>query len=282
MFELRNGDPEKLEGRVLAYVENLHPHCENCKYLGIFVTSNPLDMLDFKSQEAHETAQEAWNALKKEFDNLEEKLGGKVIPMIAHGMKFASQEDADTAGKKLNADVLYAGKVMGQDMARDVLMSAHTIYLANYTTQLMQRMDTASVESTLQERYDSYQGADLKFKLYAMLGVLLDAVGRKQAKDLQRSIADLRTFAQGAPFFADVVNVVELAKTDRKDKIELMSLYIEKMGAIHCQNYESAAEIKKRIDAKRAETTAPAATNPPAQDLSTKEPPPPEEKGDSK
>src|SRR3989338_6983113 len=183
MFELRNGDPEKLEGRVLAYVENVRPHCENCKYLGIFVTSNPVDMFTFKSQETHNTAQEAWNSFKTELGALEEKVGGKIVPMIAHGMKLASQEDADTAGKKLNADILYAGKVMGNDMAIDVLMSAHTIYLANYTTQLMERMGPGTVESTVKERYTEYQGTDLKFKLYAMLGVLLDAIGRKQEKD---------------------------------------------------------------------------------------------------
>ncbi len=252
MFEFKKGDQNNLEGRVLVYVHNLKPHCENCsiyKYPGIYAATNKADLLEYKNidEEVIEIVDEAWKKAQKTLKELE-KHKIRIVPMIFAPARFKNLDDIN----KINiGDIISGGEINGLDFSYFSLYGLATAYLANYMSQLESKakINKANFEDdrTFTDSYKNYKEKDLKLKLYAMTSELLHAIENKDSKLEMIAISNLRIFTQGADFSPDVINLIGVAQTNEHEKLNIISAYVDKIGAIYSERYEEAADINKKL-----------------------------------
>jgi len=252
MFEFKKGDQNNLEGKVLVYVHNLKPHCENCsiyEYPGIYAATNKSDLLEYKNidKEAIEMVDEAWKRAQEMLKELE-KYKIRIVPMIFAPARFKSLEDIN---KINNGDIIFGGEINGLDFAIFSLYGLSTAYLANYMSQLESKAKINKTnfedDKTFTDNYKNYKEKDLKLRLYAMTSELLHAIDSKENILEMIAVSNLRKFTQGADFSPDVINLIGVAQTNEHEKLNIISAYVDKIGAIYSERYEEAAEINKKI-----------------------------------
>jgi len=149
--------------------------------------------------------------------------------------------------RDIEVDIINGGKVSCMSGALPNLMNLTSSYMINYITQLEGELKTnGGIKPTFTDHYSTYSKEQFRKKMYEFMGALMDALGDNKRFNQVKS--NLVVFTKKSPFLPDVVNLVGVAQTKIPDKFNLMNFYVEKMAAIHGEDFEKAGEFSKKIE----------------------------------
>jgi len=255
MLEFKKGNPEKLEGKVVVYAENLglcgEERCAKLKYPYLFATANLAEQEEIKERVEELMSTELVEKLK-EMGAPQEVLDAlkdpenrpKIFPMACRQGEFDSLDEI----KQMDADVIYAGKISCISMAMQCLMGIAQAYMMNYITQLEESVKTNGVvKPTFTDRYTNYSSDDFRKKLCELVGGLMDTINNQNYDAFNQIKANIVAFTRSSPFFPDVTNLIGIAQTGIRNKLNVMDLYVEKIVAICAEDYKKAGQLDKKI-----------------------------------
>lgn len=229
LFEFKKGNPEKLEGKVLVYAENLalcgEPDCIKTKYPAVI----------------------AELYLPK---NLSKKLlkkirSGEVLSAISYDAVDLSKLELET----IKSDVLDGGKISCLGHAKSLLKNLARAYMISYFSQFEeQRINKIRKFDFQKSAYLIYDANTLRTILFRIFNSLTELLKRKKINRFDNTIRKLKEFSTGAPFYPDIEDAINFLDTDIPDKPNLIKHYIEKICAIHEEKYELASQHSKKIN----------------------------------
>lgn len=247
MYKLKKGNPEKLEGKVFAYVHNLDSSQNGPKYPAIFASTSPLDLLSYQGITPTSENQGLWKMAQEQIKSLNEKKDScSLSPILGVFDILDSLNDIPT----IKADVLFGNEVLNIDSVLPNLTGLITAYMTNYMTQLEKKSNSATsqVQINFKDSFKNYDGEGLESNLYKLSGELLDSLYQKDGKREKETIAKIKLFAEGASFYPSMLNLIGMAQTMHPKKLDIISSYISLAKAIHNQDFEKAALVKKKLD----------------------------------
>ena len=237
MLEFMKGDSKNLEGRVLVYVANAKPCCNQHTYIALYSTTSKFDIKDIPFKELPKSLKSKDLSQNREVD---------LFAMFSRPLSFESLEET----AQIEGDIIDAGRVV-LAMAPPVLEGVTTAYLFNYMTQLEMRLKVSNEDiEGFDDSFRNYAtGEKLSKRLYQLVGPLLDAIKHKDDKSERKAIAYLRHFMKGSSYFPEMVDMVGIAQTKLKNKSDIIAAYIDKWAAIQDEDFEKAQRIKAKLNA---------------------------------
>lgn len=251
MFEFKKGDTNNLEGKLLVYAFldktgiELPRGIEVVKYPAMYASTSPLDIFYFKGCKRNRYMENIWQNLNNEMSSMAEKNNIKTLQIFCVPSVLETLDNI----QEIDGDVLYAGRVNHLVLIPPLLTDLVSAYMINYASQLEKRIGVEDISSlSATGNYRDYNPEKLKRVLYDMVGRLMDAVNKRDEKEEKMVVREIRECTKGSVFFPDIVNLVGIARTHKRRKLDLISAYIDKIVAIYDENYEKAARLKKEIE----------------------------------
>lgn len=247
MFEFKKGDPENLEGRVLAYLENVMSQENNLpRYLAIRMVTDPSDLED-----GGDSCKKMLNNLLDKVKLLRKNAELGVSAVFYHQTAFNNLEEIS----EIIGDVISGGRIYNVSLAEPLLESIIRVYHFNYLNQLEKRMDLqgagkASI-GVVYDSYDNYKEDSYGFKkkFYSMVAQLWDAYEHKEIGAEKMISTEIKEFTRGSPLLTNVaVNIIGLVRTNMPNKLEVITLYSKLATLVQEERYTEARDIKRRID----------------------------------
>lgn len=246
MLGFKRGNPSKLEGKALIYVHNLE-HKNSPEYPTLLL--GPLDTDQFLLKDYNnipEVIKQIMKVSKEDLEKRIKKVSSRIIPMSVSCIPVDDEKDIEDIDA--DADIIDAGTAENMLMAKHLLDSMAHIYMVNYQTQLRSLKTDKAKKESAEDNYKNYGPKELQGKLYFMIGNLLTSIDDKEKQREKQITNEIRAFMQDYPIQKDIDNLIGVAKTGYKRKIELITDYMEKIVEIHSENYDKVKEINKKIE----------------------------------
>lgn len=252
MIKLVRGNSEKLEGRVISFsrFEDLKNENSNLErpIFGIYASIN-LDAFLEKIG--------ADNRMRREFEEKEKKIKEeirkkdsrlKVFSFYAAPIPIRSEAELYSG----NEDLLDAGIYFSLENCCEATKMGIDLYNIRLQEQIIKEKIT-SKKITLENPpldYENYTSVKKELKEYITTHFIIPYLESKMHRDSLRAKhieASLLEFSQGAPFIGDIHEILKLIKLEQKPDLNLISDYINKIEAIHNEDYEAAAHYRDKI-----------------------------------
>jgi len=262
MLEFKKGYPENLEGKAVVYAKiycetKKAEKCEKCPaylskediFFAAYASNNILEYME--KMGAPEEIIENAKGLEKSLLNLLEKEGRKTsgkMPMFAAPFNVESEQDL-LLGQE---DVIYLGEYSSLSRALISVKSAVELYVSSFQEQVEKKHGVDSDEGKQENpiTYKDFAGESIRNYIIEnfiipMVNVHTGIAAHKNMKSIKR---DFIRFSATAPFFSDVLDLCDaIEKSPIVINTDLTDAYINKIVAIHKEDYTIAAEMRDKI-----------------------------------
>lgn len=226
LFEFKKGNPERLEGEVLAYVYNLakckHKECKKLKYP--FLSAIP-------TFERPTKFNRILDQLKPEED-IESEL------FIERPMDSEQKEENIFT---FDGDIIFSGEVICSAFAYSPIIGTIEAYMTNYFTQKYKRL-------RITNNYLTATPEEFKKEMYEMTKDLLNSFNKKDVSKTKQIESRIKEFIKGSKFLPEVNNIIGLSQTNVRDKYCIIWAYIDKIIAMQNDEHAKVQEYQERIN----------------------------------
>lgn len=245
------GDKNNPVGRVLVYGVNLDRSWP-VKYPGLAGALDIEGLLKLTKREINEQAKEQFSELLKKLENIikefAEKKGLKSGSEVQFGIEqpiipiiLENPDDID----RYDCDVLRSD-VLGIMHTHKMLDSTVKLYLATYELWLSKGIKVDKKYISKVPNFKDIKPDEFKQHIAQLVSMLMHELTNKGNTD--RTFADLVQLASGSSFMQDVHNFYNLASTEHPHKLDIMSLYMQKIFAVLDERYEEVPVLIRKID----------------------------------
>jgi len=244
---LVKGNPNDLLGRVFIYVENIdRDERKTVKYPALFVSVDPREV---KEYDIYKLLPE--NFLERVGEYIKNKIDTRKDSHVRIQPFYVSTALDSFHVKKIAADVIAGGKVINCDMAETVLNSLYTVYLSNYSTQMIRnRIRGFNHVNYAGDNYKNYKGKELKEKLKPLIYELMYCFEFDDKIAESQTAINITNFMKGFEPSEIVDHLIYVVTENSPNKNRLTDLYLGLIGSIRDEDYLDAA--KKQRELKRS------------------------------
>lgn len=243
LFKLERGNPDNLEGRAVVYGQVTPPHCSLCRYTGLYVGTNPSDVIDEDLRKPLEIA------LRKA-DVPAEMLSSKPVKsgMCISSRIIKCRELSDVLAFK--GDLINLGEFNSEGPAWLAYEGASMAYMAKYHSQWTGRMNLGKSAESHAGNIEQLDGQDLLKGLYMTSGKLIEAYDKNDSREVSRLKRTLAAFAVGNNLLREV-EILEGFTSNKEDPHRFLRVQrqAELIDAVHREKYEEAASLRDQIKA---------------------------------
>ncbi len=263
MIELKKGDSEKLEGKVIVYSRLNCPDSSsgNCSNNGrvfaMYATDNSDDFAK-RVKSSREVLEESDdNHLQK----IKEGLLGLLGIKLEHVNIYAAPIHIDSEEELLQSeeDVVFAGEYSCPQNCMNAVKTALDFYVLRLMDQMIRASktdnpceeDKQQPQKTYQEDFESKDPNGRRLKAYLMdtyINPMINTKGKGKFKRLAPLKQDFERFGQGTQFVSDISNICRLMERNMTLKnLNLIGAYVSKLVAVHAEDFETAAKLRDQI-----------------------------------
>lgn len=261
MFEFKRGDSANLEGKVVLY-SNL-AICRYPDYKLVVATYGSTDLDDLFSKASQFELENA-AILKEPLNEIVGKVlkgidASRVVPFWWIGFSLPSEELITSSE---GHDVVYVGNYSVPETCQHAMHAASNLYSFTFADQMSSRHKKFGDDTTIPEKphglevrltpnktHSDFSGEHIgDYVLQTYVVQLLDSARNGQPNIFDKLREEFTEFSVGSYFMLDVQRLSILAKeTQGNVNPKLVEAYVQKIDAIHMQDYAGAAVMRDRI-----------------------------------
>jgi len=255
MLKFIQGNPDNLKGKAIVYVKNKCDYngCNECPvmdsvfknkgemYIGGYLSDSPLDLFSFLKKK-RDIPEEVLEKIKGDYENKFNRPSSKeVIKLGSTFPVFFNSSEEMTDFK--HEDIISLGE-FNSHLYKSILnsmsliQSAFTIYGINYIEQINKKscFSSSSIEIKTE--------AELKERLGSLAELLENALNKHdigKIKEISSEIKSLSRYSSPSEISKFITFMFEYDNVNKKN---IIRAEVEKIGAIHSENFEKAQKMQ--------------------------------------
>lgn len=264
MLEFKKGDPNSLKGRAIVYVKgSCEPDSgEKCKVcpryqnltdvvLAVYVSNNVTDYIEKMGLFEH--GDKIKEAIEKQTREAEKQLGIKLkgkIPFFVAPLPGVSEVDLLISEE----DIIYAGEFTSCLNLQLAISGASSLYAANLEEQVKKKHkveEKAEKPFVKKPTYKDFEGKSIREYITNnfVIPMVDTKLGYISDVDFEFVKNEFMRFSENSLFYSDVIELCEIIGSSQSViNTELTDAYINKLVAIHSEDYTVAGDMKKKIE----------------------------------
>lgn len=258
MIELRKGDWNNLEGRLVSYSKLTNKELAEqieTPLMAMYASFDPLDFIERMG--LNEDGKRVIESLKQSAEKTVEdfrKKGVNITAMPLYGAPIVYEDEQDLMEDQ--NDIIFAGEWERPECCVEATQMGVRLYTMKYMESFLKKHNVDTPKQKVipkEQRYTEYIGKSLRTTiLNDYVNPIIDA---RNSGDLERAnILGLRLvhFVEGSNFVTDGLELISIAKNAKsKKEYDLIDCYLNKIDAIHLERFEEAARYRDAIVAAK-------------------------------
>ena len=245
MIELAKGNIDSLEGRVLIYGKFQNGGGEPA-IMAAYASTDPIDFAERIGADPSYVQQK----MDKRVQEFSGQLASRGIDSHVKGVNVAVFPLSEDDIKTYDCDILYVRDWNCIANCHNIIMSSLNIYFSRYVEQLAKkhRINPAEVHESLVKYNPNDKSVDLKALIYKRFVCPMYSSRDHDKARFEDLRQELIAYSKGSPIFNEVLALCQAIEAQAPAGV--IELTIEKIDAIHREDYTRAAEIRDELKLK--------------------------------
>jgi len=249
MFKF-SGDEDNLEGKVIIY-SKLKRDSDLTDYIdkeifAMYVATNPEDYVE-KIGVPEYMIDDIISQLEETTQKLSQRSEIKIVSAYIMPIHAASEDELRLEPENL----FYVGEYFDPKSCMAAVYKGAEFYLLMFEDQLStnHKLGNLSKEEYCGPTYHDFEGKDIKeYVIKNFVKPMIEAKQCNEDKSFKDIKRDFIGFSAGSHFISDVLDLCSYINKHRLNiNTNLSDAYIDKLSAIHIENYEKAAKMRDEI-----------------------------------
>lgn len=259
MIKLTKGNEANLEGKVMIYSKLTDSFLnDRLKKPSILVSSYFTTYIeDFieKSKAPREVMDCTEKHIKEMKESAKKELGKepRILPVYSFFPVFYSEDEL----KQSKSDIIYTGSFANPMTNMESIDLGAKIYFIKFEEQVAKNLNLNNILNNLKKtdanlfNYSNFKGKKIKEHIRDRYIVpMIDAKGFGNVCEFDKLRLNFIGFIAGSNYTREALDLCTLIDKASKTTLglELIENYMNKIEAIHSENYESAKKLQDKID----------------------------------